>query len=40
MHYGTFPVLTGTPEELGKELRRQGVRARPMAMPIGKPTVL
>jgi hypothetical protein len=21
MHYGTFPVLTGTPEELRKQLR-------------------
>ena len=24
MHYGTFPVLTGTPEEFQKELTEQG----------------
>lgn len=28
MHYGTFPLLTGTPEELGSALKSQRVRAR------------
>src|ERR1700739_856173 len=26
MHYGTFPVLTGTPEAFGKELAKRGVQ--------------
>jgi L-ascorbate metabolism protein UlaG (beta-lactamase superfamily) len=26
MHYGTFPVLTGTPEALESELRDDGIR--------------
>ena len=28
MHYGTFPVLTGTPEELEKELKKQNVSTK------------
>ena len=26
MHYGTFPVLAGTPEELEKELASDGIQ--------------
>jgi L-ascorbate metabolism protein UlaG (beta-lactamase superfamily) len=26
MHYGTFPVLTGTPQALESELREDGVK--------------
>jgi L-ascorbate metabolism protein UlaG (beta-lactamase superfamily) len=25
MHFGTFPVLTGTPEELAQKLRGDGI---------------
>jgi L-ascorbate metabolism protein UlaG (beta-lactamase superfamily) len=36
MHYGTFPVLTGTPEELAKELKSAAPKARMMQMQIGE----
>ena len=28
MHWGTFPALVGTPQELREELRRAGSRRR------------
>jgi L-ascorbate metabolism protein UlaG (beta-lactamase superfamily) len=36
MHYGTFPLLAGTPEQLAKELKQQGVRAKLEVKTIGK----
>jgi L-ascorbate metabolism protein UlaG (beta-lactamase superfamily) len=38
MHFGTFPVLTGTPEELAKALK--GSRAKMMTMSVGETTAL
>jgi L-ascorbate metabolism protein UlaG (beta-lactamase superfamily) len=38
MHFGTFPVLTGTPEELATALK--GSRAKMMTMTIGEPKAL
>lgn len=38
MHFGTFPVLTGTPEELAKALK--GSRAKMTTMTIGEPKAL
>lgn len=35
MHFGTFPVLTGTPAELAKALRRVGAPARMVEMKVG-----
>ena len=35
MHYGTFPVLKGTPEAFSSELRKQNVKARLHVMNIG-----
>ena len=36
MHYGTFPVLTGTPEAFDRELKERGVRAQLRVMEIAK----
>ena len=36
MHYGTFPVLTGTPEEFERELKKREVRAEPRVAKIGE----
>jgi L-ascorbate metabolism protein UlaG (beta-lactamase superfamily) len=36
MHYGTFPVLTGTPEVFGRELKKRKVRARLRVMHAGE----
>jgi L-ascorbate metabolism protein UlaG (beta-lactamase superfamily) len=36
MHYGTFPVLTGTPEEFGRELKKRDVKAELRVMKIGE----
>ncbi len=36
MHYGTFPVLTGTPEELAKELKAVAPRAHMVQLQIGE----
>jgi L-ascorbate metabolism protein UlaG (beta-lactamase superfamily) len=36
MHYGTFPVLTGTPEAFEQELKRRKVKARLRVMKIGE----
>lgn len=34
MHYGTFPVLTGTPDALEKALKKQGVKAKVKTLKI------
>jgi L-ascorbate metabolism protein UlaG (beta-lactamase superfamily) len=40
MHYGTFPALTGTPEELTRELKRRGVPSRVVSMTPGQEVLL
>jgi L-ascorbate metabolism protein UlaG (beta-lactamase superfamily) len=36
MHYATFPVLTGTPEEFDRELKKREVKAKLRVMKIGE----
>jgi L-ascorbate metabolism protein UlaG (beta-lactamase superfamily) len=36
MHYGTFPVLTGTPEAFDRELRARNSKAKLRAMKVGE----
>ena len=36
MHYGTFPVLTGTPEAFDRELKNRGVKTKLRVMNIGE----
>jgi L-ascorbate metabolism protein UlaG (beta-lactamase superfamily) len=36
MHFGTFPVLTGTPEEFKKALRRYGLELLMRQMKVGE----
>jgi L-ascorbate metabolism protein UlaG (beta-lactamase superfamily) len=36
MHYGTFPVLTGTPEEFGRELKKRDVKTELRVMKVGE----
>lgn len=36
MHYGTFPVLTGTPEAFGTALKKQNLKTRMQVMSIGQ----
>ena len=36
MHYGTFPVLTGTPEAFGAELKKRGVKTELRIMKLGE----
>lgn len=36
MHYGTFPVLDGTPEAFAKALKKQGVKTRLHVMKVGE----
>ena len=36
MHFGTFPILNGTPEELAKALKAEGSKTRVKAMNIGE----
>ena len=36
MHFGTFPVLSGTPEAFGAALRKQGARSKLQVMTIGQ----
>jgi L-ascorbate metabolism protein UlaG (beta-lactamase superfamily) len=36
MHYGTFPVLTGTPEMFNRELKQRHVEADLRVMKIGE----
>jgi L-ascorbate metabolism protein UlaG (beta-lactamase superfamily) len=40
MHYGTFPVLTGTPEEFDREMKARGVRAGLRSMKVGETIAL
>ena len=40
MHYGTFPVLTGTPEAFERELRERGAKADLRVMKIGETILL
>ena len=35
-HYGTFPVLTGTPEEFGDEMKKIGAKAELRVMNVGE----
>ena len=35
-HYGTFPALTGTPDQLRDELKKQGVKAEVVALRPGE----
>ena len=36
MHFGTFPVLTGTPEAFSAALRKQGARSKLQVMSVGQ----
>jgi L-ascorbate metabolism protein UlaG (beta-lactamase superfamily) len=36
MHFGTFPVLTGTTEELGKALKKSAPRGKMVEMKVGE----
>ncbi len=36
MHFGTFPILNGTPQELAKALKAEGSKAKVKAMTIGE----
>src|SRR5437868_14638015 len=36
IHYGTFPVLTGTPEEFERELKKREVKAQLRVMKPGE----
>ncbi|PYJ70135.1 MAG: metal-dependent hydrolase [Verrucomicrobia bacterium] len=36
MHYATFPVLTGTPEAFGREMKKLKLRARLRVMKVGE----
>ncbi len=36
MHYGTFPVLTGTPDMFNRELKERGVKAELRVMKVGE----
>jgi L-ascorbate metabolism protein UlaG (beta-lactamase superfamily) len=36
MHYGTFPVLTGTPEELARALKASAPRGKMVQMRVGE----
>jgi len=40
MHYGTFPVLTGTPEAFDRELKEREVKAELRVMRIGETIAL
>ena len=36
IHYGTFPALTGTPKELGEELKKRAVKSELHVMNVGE----
>jgi L-ascorbate metabolism protein UlaG (beta-lactamase superfamily) len=36
MHYGTFPILTGTPEAFGREMEQREAEAELRVMRIGE----
>ncbi len=38
MHYGTFPALTGTPDEFGHELKKRDVKAKLRVLKVGETT--
>jgi L-ascorbate metabolism protein UlaG (beta-lactamase superfamily) len=40
MHYGTFPVLTGTPEAFERELKQRKVKAELRVMKVGETIAL
>jgi len=40
MHYGTFPVLTGTPEVLERELKKRKLKTKLRVMKIGETITL
>ncbi len=40
MHYGTFPVLSGTVVQLRAAMRKKGAAAKILSLEIGKPAVL
>jgi L-ascorbate metabolism protein UlaG (beta-lactamase superfamily) len=40
MHYGTFPALTGTPQELEKEMKRLGVLSKVVVFTPGQEMTL
>jgi len=40
MHYGTFPVLTGTPEMLERELKKRKLESKLRLMKIGETITL
>src|SRR5438093_9779564 len=40
MHYATFPILTGTPEAFGRELKQRGVQTELRVMKIGETIAL
>jgi L-ascorbate metabolism protein UlaG (beta-lactamase superfamily) len=40
MHYGTFPVLTGTPEELDREMKKRQLKAELRIMRAGETIAL
>ncbi len=37
MHFGTFPILAGTPSKLAEALAARGVRSEVIELPIGEP---
>jgi L-ascorbate metabolism protein UlaG (beta-lactamase superfamily) len=36
MHYGTFPILTGTPKAFGRELKQREAEAELQVMKVGE----
>jgi L-ascorbate metabolism protein UlaG (beta-lactamase superfamily) len=40
MHYGTFPVLTGTPEAFERELKKRNAKVELRVMNIGETITL
>jgi L-ascorbate metabolism protein UlaG (beta-lactamase superfamily) len=36
MHFGTFPIINGTPAELEKALKQRGVKAKMTEMKVGE----
>jgi len=40
MHYGTFPVLTGTPEVFEREMKKRKLKSKLRVMKIGEPITL
>jgi len=36
MHYGMFPVLTGTPDAFGEELKKHGTKTELRVMNVGE----